>query len=58
MDFSYFFGLFGQLAGGIKYTLGLFAITRLLSMPLGLFFLLYGPAAFVYCVEFLAYIFG
>ncbi len=36
MDFSYFFGLFGQLAGGIKYTLGLFAITMLLSMPLGL----------------------
>lgn len=36
MDFSYFFGLFGQLAGGIKYTLGLFAITLLLSMPLGL----------------------
>ncbi|WP_343209261.1 amino acid ABC transporter permease [Anaerolentibacter hominis] len=36
MDISYFFGLFRQLIPGLQYTLGLFAITLLISLPLGL----------------------
>lgn len=36
MDFSYVLKLFGQLSGGIQYTLGLFAITVVIAIPLGL----------------------
>lgn len=36
MDFAYIGNLFVSMLGGIKYTLGLFVITAVLSMPLGL----------------------
>ncbi|MEG0570289.1 MAG: amino acid ABC transporter permease [Oscillospiraceae bacterium] len=36
MDFAYIGQLFTSLAGGLKYTVGLFAVTILFSVPLGL----------------------
>lgn len=36
MDFAYYGSLFMQLLGGVKYTLGLFFITIIISMPIGL----------------------
>ena len=36
MNFSYYLSLIAQLSNGVKYTVGLFAITAVLSIPIGL----------------------
>ena len=36
MNFSYLVSIFGQLSDGLKFTVGLFFVTIIFSVPLGL----------------------